>query len=39
MKHKERSKRSHFKKEAAKNWFFTCCGKYTYAVSVRKGAN
>ena len=39
MKHRERSRRSYHKKEAAKNWFFTCCFRYTNGDLVRKGAN
>lgn len=35
-KHKERSKRRHTQKETAKNWFFTCCGRYAYGIAQDK---
>ena len=35
-KHQKRSKRSYRRNESAKNWFFTCCGRYAYGIAQMK---
>lgn len=35
-KHRERSKRRYAQHESAKNWFFTCCGRYAYGIAQNK---
>lgn len=36
-KHQKRSKRSYRRNEAAKNWFFRECAKFTYTQAQLKG--